>query len=77
MIVKSKGFQLALAFFLGAVVLMLPRPQGDTFKISGDDGQKLLTQVKGNFILVSTDKDKSYVIRAKDPASKDATAKST
>ena len=75
MIIKSKGFQLALAFFLGAVVLMLPRPQGDTFRISGDDGQKLLTQVKGNFILVSTDKDKSYVIRAKDPASKDATAK--
>ncbi len=75
MFIKSKGIQLALAFLLGILVLMLPRPEGDTFRISGDDGQKLLKQVASNFTLVSTGKDKSYVVRATLPGSKAGTGK--
>jgi hypothetical protein len=36
MILRHKGFQLCAAILLGAAVLMLPRPDGTTFKIVGD-----------------------------------------
>ncbi|MCJ7808871.1 MAG: anion transporter, partial [Desulfobulbaceae bacterium] len=74
MFFKSKGFQLGLALALGAIVLMLPRPEGTRFKITGDAGQKLIPQIEQNFTLVSTGKDKSYVVEAKTPGSTDSTA---
>jgi sodium-dependent dicarboxylate transporter 2/3/5 len=36
MIIKHKGFQLSIAILLGAAILVLPRPDGTTFKIVGD-----------------------------------------
>jgi hypothetical protein len=36
MILRHKGFQLSIAILLGAIILVLPRPDGTTFKIVGD-----------------------------------------
>ncbi len=74
MFIRNKGFQLGLALLLGAVVLMLPRPEGTRFKITGDAEQKLLQQVEQNFTLVSEGKDKSYLVEAKAAGSKGSTA---
>ena len=59
LIFKNKGFQLCMAFALGIIVLLLPRPEGTKFRIIGDEGQKLLQHVDRYFILVSPDKDQS------------------
>jgi len=76
MFLKSKGFQLCLAFSLGVIVLLLPRPEGTRFKITGDADQKLLQQISRHFTLVSeeTDKPKAYVVEAKNPGAKASTA---
>jgi solute carrier family 13 (sodium-dependent dicarboxylate transporter), member 2/3/5 len=76
MFLKSKGFQLGLAFVLGIVVLILPRPEGTKFKITGDQGQVLLGHVGEHFDLVSTEKDpaKGYTLKAKSPGEKASTA---
>ena len=76
MFLKSKGFQLCLAFALGAIVLLLPRPEGTRFKITGDIDQTFLQQISQNFTLVSEEKekDKGYIVEAKSPGAKEATA---
>jgi len=38
MFFKNKIVQLLMAFALGAAVLLLPRPEGTKFKITGDEG---------------------------------------
>jgi sodium-dependent dicarboxylate transporter 2/3/5 len=69
MIFKKKGFQLVLAFVLGAVVLILPRPEGKQFKISGNDAQSFIQQINTHFNIISTKEGPSptYVIEAKNP----------
>ncbi len=42
MLVKSKWFQLAIAVTLGMVVMLLPRPEGTRFKVSGEKVQALV-----------------------------------
>jgi len=76
MFLKSKGFQLCLAFALGVIVLLLPRPEGTKFKIIGDPDQKFLVQIDQNFTLVSEGKtqDAGYVVEAKKPGTKESTA---
>ena len=76
MFFKSKGFQLCIAFALGIIVLLLPRPEGTKFKITGDTNQVLLQNVSRHFSLVSTDKDpaKGYIVEAKEPGSSTSTA---
>jgi len=76
MFLKSKFFQLCLAFSLGIVVLLLPRPEGTKFKITGDINQKLLQQITEHFTLVSEGKDKSegYTVEAKQPGTETSTA---
>ncbi|MFO7599505.1 MAG: DASS family sodium-coupled anion symporter [Candidatus Desulfacyla sp.] len=73
MIFKSKGFQLGLAFLLGTIVLILPRPEGNKFRITGDLEQRLMPLIEQNFKLVSEEKDKSYVVEAKAPGAKEST----
>ncbi|MBI9075471.1 MAG: DASS family sodium-coupled anion symporter [Desulfatibacillum sp.] len=64
MIFKNKYFQLCLALSLGVIILLLPRPEGNTFKIVGDEAQLVLQQVSGEFELVSRDaKTKEYTVR--------------
>ncbi len=74
MIFKSKWFQLCLAFVLGVIVLLLPRPEGVQFTISGDDKQILAAHVVEDFTLVSSSKNpaEGYTVKAKNPGSQNA-----
>jgi sodium-dependent dicarboxylate transporter 2/3/5 len=75
MFFKSKWFQLCLAFALGVVVLLLPRPEGTKFKITGDPGQKFFQHIGQHFTMMSTDKELAaeYIIEAKEPGSEKST----
>ncbi len=74
MILKNKWFQLCLAITLGIVVFLLPRPEGTKFKISGDEGRKLLQIVSEHFKLVPSKKESTkYTLEAKNPGTEDAT----
>lgn len=73
MFLKSKGFQLCLGFSLGVVVLLLPRPEGTKFKITGLDGQAFLQGISEHFVLVTAEKGHEYVVEAKNPGSPMAT----
>ncbi|MFH0729161.1 MAG: DASS family sodium-coupled anion symporter [Pseudomonadota bacterium] len=53
MFLKSKGFQLFLALLIGGIVLMLPRPEGMKFKISGDASRILIAGVQQQFDLLA------------------------
>jgi sodium-dependent dicarboxylate transporter 2/3/5 len=53
MLFKSKWFFLGLAFMLGIIVLLLPRPEGTRFKISGDADLALFQQIRNDFELVT------------------------
>ena len=52
MILKYRGFQLCMAFLLGAVVLALPRPDGSTFKIIGDNDRSFYQTVSDRFTII-------------------------
>ena len=71
MFYKKRGFQLFIAFALGAIVLLLPRPDGTKFRITGDDGRKLLKQIDQSFIVLPDRGPKSggYAVQAKGGAS--------
>jgi len=73
MLFKTKGFQLCFAFALGVVVLLLPRPEGSKFRITGDADRRLLQQVGQHFTLISGagDRTKSYTLEAKNPGSRE------
>ena len=73
MFFKTKGFQICLAFTLGVIVLLLPRPEGTKFEITGDDSQALFQNVSQHFTLVSAEKGK-YIVEAKNPGSPESTA---
>ncbi|CAN2043899.1 solute carrier family 13 (sodium-dependent dicarboxylate transporter), member 2/3/5 [Candidatus Magnetomoraceae bacterium gMMP-1] len=69
MILKNKGVQLCMAFILGAIVILLPRPEGTKFKIMGDETKTLLSNVSEHFkeIIPQIKKkdDKGYILKAK------------
>ena len=73
MLFKTKGFQLCLAFALGIVVLLLPRPDGSKFRITGDGDRALLQHVDRHFTLISegADRTKGYALEAKNPGSRE------
>jgi sodium-dependent dicarboxylate transporter 2/3/5 len=76
MFLKTKTFQLCFAVMLGIVVLMLPRPEGTKFKITGDNNQLLLESISRHFTLIPTEKPnvKEYVIEALQPKGPESTA---
>lgn len=76
MFFKTKEFQLCLAFVLGAIVLLLPRPEGTQFRITGDNSHSLFEQVDEHFTIVPTENKhaKGYIVEAKDPGSACSTA---
>ncbi len=66
LILKHRGFQLCLAIFLGAAILVLPRPDGTTFKIVGDADRTFFQTVSDRFVILSeadSDPD-AYIVRA-------------
>ena len=76
MFFKTKTFQLCLAVSLGIIILLLPRPEGTKFKITGDDNQLLLQTISRHFTLIPTEKAnvKEYVIETIHPKSPESTA---
>ena len=79
MFLKSKWVQIGIAFALGVIVLLLPRPEGTKFRITGDKAQKLIQHVNSNFDLVSegaqdSEKAPGYVVEAKSPGGDESTA---
>lgn len=68
MILKNKMVQLVIAILMGAVVLLLPRPEGTRFKIQGDPDQLIWQQVSDRFERVATGEKKKtdYEIALKD-----------
>ncbi|MBC8439991.1 MAG: DASS family sodium-coupled anion symporter [Deltaproteobacteria bacterium] len=77
MFYKTNGFKLCAALLVGVVVFLLPRPEGTQFKVTGDAGQILVQNVNEHFTVVTggiPQKD-SYVLKAKNPGSFEATAK--
>ncbi len=72
MFFRNKGVQLSLAFALGIIVLLLPRPEGTKFKITGEGNQRFFQHISQHFTLVSTEKEhaRGYIIaEAKSPGS--------
>ena len=56
MFIKTKTFQLCFALALGIIILMLPRPEGTKFKITGDDHRLLSQNVNSYFTLAPAEK---------------------
>jgi len=76
MFFKTKQFQLCFAVALGIIVILLPRPEGTKFKITGDEGRLLLQDVSQQFALVPAEKEKAkeYIVEAINPKSPESTA---
>jgi len=49
MFLKSKKVQLAMALVLGVAVMLLPRPEGTTFRITGSDSRALIDRIGEHF----------------------------
>ncbi len=76
MLFKTNGFKLCIAFILGIIVLVLPRPEGTKFKISGDLDHRLFQNVSEHFTLIIDEKDhaENYLLVAKKIGTSEATA---
>ncbi len=76
MFIKTKTFQLCFAVALGIIVLLLPRPEGTKFKITGDDNRLLFQNVNSYFTLVPAEKAdaKEYILEAVKPERPESTA---
>ncbi len=74
MFYQTNGFKLCVAFLLGIIVFLLPRPEGTQFKISGDQDRLLMQELSSDFTLnqEKNGKDGSYVITAKAPGTEQA-----
>lgn len=75
MFFTRKGFQLFLALLLGLVVLILPRPEGKTYRISGEDAPVLLKHINREFERIPSKEKEAgeYLLQVKNPGSKEST----
>ncbi len=75
MFFKSNGFKLCIGLLLGVVVLLLPRPEGTKFKISGDAAHALSGVVAAHFQVTGdpAKKDGGYMLTARNPGAPEAT----
>jgi len=53
-LLKSKHAQILCALILGAVIMMLPRPEGTRFTISGDSDHRFYETIRGQFEMVTS-----------------------
>ncbi len=76
MFLKNKMVQLCIALALGTVVLLLPRPEGTRFEITGDPEQRVLARTGAEFVFDDNNGQKTvgYVVRALQPGQAGATA---
>lgn len=70
-LVKSKNVQILFALLLGAFVLIVPRPEGNRFKITGDSAKEFYETIRDQFSLVTSAKpdDGTYVVETVDKGS--------
>ncbi len=75
MFFKSNEFKLCIGLMLGVIVILLPRPEGTKYKISGDIDKNLYAIVDTHFELTGEPdiKDKTYILKSKAPGTKTAT----
>ena len=76
MLLKNKMVQLCIGLGFGVIVMLLPRPEGTKFEITGDGDKKMLTHVGGDFAIDDNggQKTNGYVLRAINPGQPRATA---
>ena len=65
---KPRSLQLCFALLLGAIILILPRPEGTKFKITGDVDQNFLKTISDQFTRVPTTNGATdtYVVKIKE-----------
>ncbi|MBW2609895.1 MAG: DASS family sodium-coupled anion symporter [Deltaproteobacteria bacterium] len=76
MLLKNNKIQIGIAFMLGVIVLLLPRPEGTRFEIAGDKDRLFFQHISDHFKLVSVKQksDLKYTVEAINPGSKESTA---
>jgi sodium-dependent dicarboxylate transporter 2/3/5 len=57
MFLKNKGVQLCLAISLGIVVMLLPRPEGTKFTITGAERDAAFQSISQYFTDISTERE--------------------
>ena len=69
MLLKSKWFQLGVAIVLCIVVLLLPRPEGTRFTITGDNNHDFFQHIQDNFKLIDKagKSTQEYMVEVKNP----------
>lgn len=74
MLLKKNGFKLCIAFLLGVLVFLLPRPEGTTFRISGDGAEDLAAGAGQYFTWEKTPgaEKSEYLLTAKTPGTPEA-----
>ena len=56
-VLKNRWFLLSAAVSLGIIVLLLPRPEGTRFRITGDVDHRLMPKLEGKFDMASDSKN--------------------
>ncbi|WP_300458272.1 DASS family sodium-coupled anion symporter [Desulfobacula sp.] len=76
MFYKTNEFKLCIAFVVGILVFILPRPEGTQFRITNDQDMMLLQNLSTHFDVVPQKEKKtvSYVVKAKNPGAPEASA---
>ena len=78
MFLKSKSVQLGLAAALGVFVMLLPRPEGSRFKISGAESRQLIQHISDQYALIpdklAKSADSVFMVETKHPGSPQSTA---
>ena len=66
-VAKSKKVQICFAFLLGVIVLLLPRPEGTRFRVTGDSNQHFYQTIQETFELVQPAQmtGESYVVEVR------------
>ena len=77
MLLKNKYVQLGIALLLGLIVMLIPRPEGTRFKVTGDPQQHLAAALSADFTIVAGEDQKTegYVLAAIDPGQPHSTAR--
>ncbi|MBU1344334.1 MAG: DASS family sodium-coupled anion symporter [Proteobacteria bacterium] len=77
MFYKTNGFKLGIAFLIGVIVFVLPRPEGTQFKVTGDIERILIQNVEEHFIVIPGKKAEtgSYILKANTPGALEASVK--
>ncbi len=76
MLLKNKFLQLGIAVLLGLIVMLIPRPEGTKFEVTGDPEQRLAAALSADFTVETGDGQKTnrYVLKAIAPGQPRSTA---